>query len=515
MGRDSAEPLFRFDKATIARYLSGDAGFALQGTEPIVTDLNWSLASGQNWAIVGPSGSGKTTLAETLLGRHRLRAGELTWPRLERQSQELGKPIWPSEVLAMVGFREDSRLFSYRELYYQQRFEFAEEANAPTVAAFLTFGHQAGEKAIAAIAEKLHIAHLLEQTFLTLSNGETRRARIGRALLQKPELLMLDDPLVGLDVASRADLERILGQLIEGGAAILLLTGPKSVPSWITHVLELRPGTMPVQEPADSWRKIGAALSANGAANDASSGQSPVPYVPASPTMPRGSSAPEVIGLENVTVKMGTRVILDNVSWTVRQGERWALSGPNGSGKTTLLSLLCGDHPQAYCNTVRLFGKQRGTGETIWEIKQRVGLVSPELHLYFSEPLSAWDTAATGFFDVLTRRTVSAEQAAIIDELFEDFGLTAYKNRPLAQLSTGQQRLVFFIRALVKQPPLLLLDEPFQALDRASLEQARRYLDEKLKPEQTLVFVTHVSEDLPACVTRKIRLEMGKVVEVI
>jgi molybdate transport system ATP-binding protein len=185
--------------------------------------------------------------------------------------------------------------------------------------------------------------------------------------------------------------------------------------------------------------------------------------------------------------------------------------GPNGSGKTTLLSLLCGDHPQAYSNAVRLFGRDRGTGESIWEIKRQIGLVSPEFHLYFTEPLTAFEAAATGFFDVPSYRPTTPGQATAVSELFEHFGIAALARRRFARLSTGEQRLVLLIRALVKAAPLLILDEPFQGLDARLVGRARAWLDERLRPDQTLLFVTHHPDEIPRTVSHRLRLDAGRV----
>ena len=194
-------------------------------------------------------------------------------------------------------------------------------------------------------------------------------------------------------------------------------------------------------------------------------------------------------------------------------GKRWALLGPNGSGKTTLLSLIGGDHPQAYSNDIRLFGCQRGSGESIWDIKRRIGLVSPELHLYFSEPLTAFQTAATGFFDVLAYRRTTPQQDAVIQNLFDSFEMGPLADRSFGRLSTGEQRLVLLVRALVKQPPLLILDEPFQGLDRRSIQLLREWLDTQLRPEQTLIFVSHNEEEIPRSIGRRLRLHEGKIIE--
>ncbi|MBX9582253.1 MAG: ABC transporter ATP-binding protein, partial [Gemmataceae bacterium] len=226
-----------------------------------------------------------------------------------------------------------------------------------------------------------------------------------------------------------------------------------------------------------------------------------------------GVSSDPVVDLRNVTVSHGGRSILADISWTVRAGERWAVLGPNGSGKTTLLSLLCGDHPQAYSNDVRLFGRRRGTGESVWDVKRPVGLVSPEFHLYFKEPLTAERAAATGFFDGVADQPTTPEQDAAVRELFAAFDIAHLAGRPFRHLSTGEQRLVLLARALVKRPPLVILDEPFQGLDRAAAGRCRDWLDRHLSPDQTLLFVSHHAEEIPASVTRRLRLDGGRVAD--
>jgi molybdate transport system ATP-binding protein len=225
-----------------------------------------------------------------------------------------------------------------------------------------------------------------------------------------------------------------------------------------------------------------------------------------------GGDFTPIIRLTDVTVTHAGHTILDRVSWTVKGGERWAILGPNGCGKSTLLSLLCGDHPQAYSNHVELFGRRRGTGETIWDVKRNVGFLSPEFHLYFSEPLSTERTAATGFFDVLADRPTTSEQDARVGELFSALGISHLIGRVFKSLSTGEQRLVLLARALVKRPPLVILDEPFQGLDSAAAIRCRYLLDSIMGADQTLLFVTHEANELPRSITNTLRLDRGRVV---
>jgi len=276
---------------------------------------------------------------------------------------------------------------------------------------------------------------------------------------------------------------------------LLLICRPEAVPGWATHVLELDAMAVRWSGKIEDWvRPNNEPRSAAFLRNAAQQHSAPV------------------IELENVTVKYGAVTALENVSWTARTGDRWALLGPNGSGKTTLLSLVCGDHPQAYGNAVRVFGRQRGTGESIWDVKKRLGLVSPELHLYFTLPMTAREAAGTGFYDVVAPRRLTAEQGALVERFFREFHLADVLNEPFARLSTGQQRLVLLVRALVKSPELLILDEPFQGLDESHRVVVKSWLDANLRPDQTLVFVTHHLDELPACVDRVLELERGRVV---
>jgi molybdate transport system ATP-binding protein len=428
-------------------------------------NLDWSIRSGEVWALVGASGSGKTTLLELLAGTLRADVGSV-----ERTI--------PSAAIQFVAFREQSRAFSYAGHYYQQRFEFADSEEPLNLRQFL---NAPSDVDVLRVAADFGLADKLDLAFLKLSNGQTRRARIAKAVLAAPRLLLLDDPFVGLDTAGRAKLKEILKELSARGTAIVFTAHVDEVPDWAIPFELTKKDTAPVS--AVDRRSQSSAVS---------------------------DGAPAVLELHNVTVRHGGRGILQNVSWTVRAGERWAILGPNGAGKTTLLALACGDHPQAFSNDVRLFGQRRGGGETIWDVKKRIGFVSPEFHLYFSEPLTAFEAAATGFHDVLVYRNASEAQSAIVDELFDRFGGRDWKHRPFRQLPTGRQRLALLIRALVKFPPLLILDEPFQGLDAATASAIRDWLDENVTAEQTLIFVTHRQDEIPRTVTRTLHLDSGK-----
>lgn len=244
---------------------------------------------------------------------------------------------------------------------------------------------------------------------------------------------------MGLDVEHRQHLLDVLGNLaLKSSVPVVLVLRPQDeFPSWANNVIELK-------DMAIQWQGNPQEYHEKREKEQAKLVQDQQTYQ-AQDT----SSNDPIVEMKNVKVTYGGNPILRDITWTIRKGERWALLGPNGSGKTTLLSFLTGDHPQAYANELSLFGRRRGTGESIWEIKQRVGLVSPEIHLYFNQNLTALEAAGTGFFDVVVPKSIDEEQTAKIKQLFKEFSIEPMLNRKLQDMSTGEQRMVLLVRSLV------------------------------------------------------------------
>jgi molybdate transport system ATP-binding protein len=205
-------------------------------------------------------------------------------------------------------------------------------------------------------------------------------------------------------------------------------------------------------------------------------------------------------------------MILRGLNWTVRAGESWALLGPNGSGKTTLLSLILGDNPQVYRNDVTVFGQQRGGGESIWEIKRRIGWVSPELHLHFNDSADCFAVVASGFHDTIGLfEPPTARQRAAARAWLARFGLLEHARTPLFALSAGLQRMVLLARALVKEPALLILDEPCQGLDRAHRQILIGAVDELIRAGGvTAIYVTHRRDEIPPSIRKVLRLPKAR-----
>jgi molybdate transport system ATP-binding protein len=215
-----------------------------------------------------------------------------------------------------------------------------------------------------------------------------------------------------------------------------------------------------------------------------------------------------IIHFNHVTIRYGARTILKDLDWTVMQGEHWALSGQNGSGKSTLLSLVCADNPQSYACDISLFGHKRGSGESIWDIKRHIGYVSPEMHRSYKQNIPSIEIVASGLKDTVGLYTRPKEDEKIqCRKWLNVFGIGNLEDRKFHEMSSGEQRLVLLARAFVKEPDLLILDEPLHGLDDINRKMVKDIVDDYCKnPEVTLIYVTHYQEELPKCIDHSIYL---------
>lgn len=220
-----------------------------------------------------------------------------------------------------------------------------------------------------------------------------------------------------------------------------------------------------------------------------------------------------LVELNHVTIRLGNTRILDDVTWTMRRGENWALLGPNGSGKTTLLSLIQGDNPQAYALDIRLFGLKPNTTQTLWHLRRRIGWLSPELHLHYPAGWSCLDVVCSGFLNTVgLYEPCTSRQRAVARDWLRRFGLASHAESSFGELSLGDQRLVLLARAVVKKPKLLVLDEPCQGLDSTHRLSVLATVDKVIRQTRAgLIFVTHHAQEMPACITHVLKLKSGRI----
>ena len=461
------------------------------GGQLLLEHVSFAVHAGQQLAVAGASGSGKTSLLKCLAAH--LSAGD----HVKFHGATGEKPS-----VAVIGQQHRFKnLSNTSSFYYQQRYNSTESSDAKDVYDVLAeAGNEDAE--IDNVLALLGIGHVKHTSLIQLSNGENKKVQLAKALLQQPDWLLLDNPYTGLDAAARASLDEILVQLAAKGLQLLIVTSPALIPQVATHVAMLENGTMSVPEEKE---KFCAQYAIKPASRLTVNSEPPQPY--------QYQDFESAVKMKGISVSYNGKAILDNIDWEVKKGECWNISGHNGSGKSTLLSLVNADNPQAFANNIYLFDRKKGSGESIWDIKRKIGFVSPELHHHFEANAVAEDVVASGLFDTIGLfRPVSAEQKKAVKYWMSLMETDALAKKRLAQLSHGQQRLVLLARAMVKNPPLLILDEPCQGLDHEKAAQFVQLVDEIcVKLQKTLIYVSHYKEEIPACVTKELRLWQGKI----
>lgn len=464
----------------------------------IIDHIDLIIQSNEQWAITGPSGSGKTTLAHALAGMHHY-SGSITF-----NGQVNRRP----HIAVVEQQHRFKNLSGTSDFYYQQRFNASDAENTITVAEKLDLSNRpnailSSGIALTELPELVHIQHIMEEPLIQLSNGENKRLQIATAVLSEPQLLILDNPFVGLDTEGRSMLNGIINTLSNAGVKLVLITSATEIPDTITHVAVMENGKLVSSLPRKNFR-TGRQMYPTGFRIDRGILQTL--------HRPLENDFEYAVKMVNVNVQYGNRGILKNINWEVKKGEHWSISGPNGAGKSTLLSLITGDNTKAYANEIYLFDKRRGSGESIWDIKRKIGYVSPEMHVYFDYTATCYDTVASGLFDSIGLfRPLTAAQRNQIDQWIDLFHLRAVQNKLLSLLSAGEQRLVLLARALVKNPPLLILDEPCQGLDHEHVQQFRGIVDDICRMfDTTLLYVSHYKQEIPDCVTRFMHIDAGK-----
>ena len=463
-----------------------------QGARIILNDITLDLPAGSCLMVAGATGSGKTTLIRALAGR--------VWHTGTITMEENDKELRRSVIDRQHKFHNRSNISSF---YYQQRFNSMDSQDAWTVREELSIVSKDEAKMMNTL-NHVGISHRIETPLIQLSNGEHKRFQLAKALLEGADILLLDNPFTGLDAGARKALDDTLMALRQQGKRILIVTGPAPLPHCVDGIFRLEDGRLiPFQDghEYEAWRTTlqSHALTA--------STHAPEDIPPAFEYRPFDVA----VRIEGLHVAYGEKVILTGLDWTLKRGECWSISGPNGAGKSTLLSLVCGDNPQAFANRISLFDRPRGSGESIWDIKKMIGFVSPELHHYFETGSRAGQVVASGLFDTIGLfRKPNPAQTDMVNRWMEATGIAHLAERPFANLSDGEQRLVLLTRALVKQPPMLVLDEPCQGLDEAETLRFNALVDRLCrKLGKTLLYVTHHPKDIPSCVTRRITLTPG------
>ncbi|HET6226589.1 MAG TPA: ATP-binding cassette domain-containing protein [Bacteroidia bacterium] len=480
--------------------------------QPVFADLSLQLHKGEHLAIVGASGSGKSALLETIKDVFHISDGNMIFPALAEvvKIRKQKDPYYSCQSLIthVAARHQFKNLSNIAEFYYQQRFNASDSEDVETVEEYLqNIPVSEGAWSLERVINRLHLSPLKNKHLIKLSNGETKRLLIAAALIKNPMILLLDNPLAGLDVAKRADFNELLNEIAASGITIIMSTSPEEVPEVITHVAILEKGKLKnyVLHSDFNPQTVLAPISSSIDKEE----------LKVLLTTTNNLKFDTIVEMKDVFIQYGEKIILNKINWRVKQGERWALLGHNGAGKSTLLSLINGDNPQAYANDIVLFDVKRGSGESIWDIKKKTGFVSPELFQYFPSENSCLHVVESGYDDSLGlfRRSdpLKANQAM---RWLRFLKIDANSDKSFKHVSASTQRLCLLARALIKNPTLLILDEPFQGLDHQQKEQFKALIDEICKTSKlTLIYVSHYASEIPDSVNFTLNLKEGHVVK--
>lgn len=522
-------------------------GVARHPMYKMAAPIDFEVLQGEQIAIVGNNGSGKSMLVDILTGKHAL------LPMNDvKYDFSPSKAKMVSDNIKYLTFR-DSYGTNEGVYYYQQRWNQNDIDETPIVADLLAESFRIADQGLtrktvfdkfivreetpeqeaARLAEEeadriamhkeleqvrdrlyemFHLDQLLDKHVILLSSGELRKFQLTKTLLTNPRVLIMDNPFIGLDVNARKQLSDFLTVLAKetNVTIILVLSKTDDIPEFITHVVPVVDKKVMPKITLAEFEATKPALPKRVLSEEL---ERAILSLPAADDM--ADDAPgtkQIIDFRKVNIRYGNRTILKDLSFTVMNGEHWALSGENGAGKSTLLSIVCADNPQSYANDIVLFGHQRGKGESIWDIKRHIGYISPEMHRAYMRDIPAVDIVASGLSDVSgLYKKPKPEQRAICEFWMDVFGVKQYADTTFLKLSSGEQRLVLLARAFVKDPALMILDEPLHGLDNVNRRRVKDIIETFCKRKnKTMIMVTHYEEELPNNIDHKIFLKKQK-----
>lgn len=488
--------------------------------------VDFEMGGDEHIAIVGPNAAGKSMLVDVITSAHPLIGQQVTYDfNAADEGVREGRSQLVSDNIRYITFRDTSPVLGgsmgvgddCSKYYLQQRWNLTEEdeADAPLVGRLLddTYRRTGADNGnLRALRDHLYdlfgLHPLLTKPLLCLSSGELRKFVLCRALMADPRVLIIDNPFIGLDRATRQQVREALETLTAEHRLqlILVLANEEEIPPFITHVVPVRDRVVLPKMTREAFVDSRVA-SAPSASRQSVWTQRICEEIRRLPHR-ADCRADEVVQLHHVSIRYGDRTILKDLDWTVQSGERWALSGQNGAGKSTLLSLVCADNPQSYACDIRLFGRKRGSGESIWDIKRHIGYVSPEMHRAYNRNLPALRIVASGLKDTVGLYVPPSSDEYDVCRMWMRFlGIDHLADRSFLRLSSGEQRMVLLARSFVKDPSLLILDEPFHGLDRERSEHVKAVIEAFCaRPDKTLIMVTHYEEELPPCITHHLHL---------
>jgi len=456
--------------------LSNDSSLSIQ---------QLSLEKGESLLVLGDNASGKSVLAQIL-------AGEIT---------NYQGSVSLTEKFTTLSFELEAQTLAQDRLNDRSNYMAEGVDNGRTALEIIIDDNVFVPKDLDEIITLLAIEKLLEKPFKILSTGETRKVLMARALMLKPQVMLLDEPYAGLDIGSQAHLSNVLNSLIAQGISIILFDFyHQSLPSSIEKLVYMQQGKIVLSGnrsqviETKQWQQLN------------ENHYSLPHHLPDCLQYDSLEKNEALVSVNNVSVSFDQKPIFSALNWQFEQGQHWRIIGPNGCGKSTLLAMISGDSPKAYGKDIHLFGVKRGSGESIWDIKRHYGLVSAQLHRDYRVSTTLMKVVLSGFYDSIgLYDSPSRQQVIIARQWLVLLGLEQHENTYFNQLSYGEQRLVLIARAVVKLPMILILDEPCQGLDNHNRDKVLALMDYIAANSKThLLFVSHDLRDQLECITHEL-----------
>jgi molybdate transport system ATP-binding protein len=429
---------------------------------------SWHVKQGDSWVVMGRNGSGKQWLTALL-------AGELNG----LSAQTLHLP--PPSQISIVSFERQQQLFEHELAIDESDLTDQIEYGTPVRDFFPTelLEHE--------LIDQLGLRHKLETGYRQLSTGESRKVLITQAVLQGASLLLCESPFDSLDVASCHALSSSLEHIAKHINVVLSLNNVQDIPHWCQYVAVIEACEMSVLGPPHS-KKVNETLQAIFGTHHQATTEWPTP-----PFGLAQYQLDNLVELNRLRIRFGENTVFDDVSVNIKPLQHTLVTGSNGSGKSTLMQLITGDCPLCYCNDVVVFGHRRGSGESIWDIKRHIGIVSAELHRNYRVRCDVLSVVLSGFFDSIgVYQQPDKMQINHALHWLRMVGIESLAKQAFHKCSYGEQRLALIARALVKSPLLLILDEPTQGLDSLNRFRVLQFIERIASfKHSTVVLVSH------------------------
>lgn len=517
-----------------------------------VQNFCWEMKSGQAWLVIGPNGGGKADFLQALDGSF----GPKIIPNTPKDAQDV--PLYSNvfkNSVETVSLERAARII--QEEREEDESEYIEGGvdHGRTGRIFIAEGIVGKIKKgspLPPICKELDaypeiklcgVEKILDRGIKYMSTGEIRRTLLARALVSRKKLLLLSDPFAGLDAESRKILLDFFDTIAkkqlnaenstESAFPHIILSMERyvEIPSAITNVIEFSNGNVSFCGTKPDFEKIIAKRNAENEKSRKSNFEKFAATVKklsndVNIVMGVENFQPEsdiLVEMHNVNVGWEDHKVLRNLTWTLKCGEHWLIRGPNGSGKTTFLELITGDNMQVFSNDIKIFGAPRGSGETIWDIKHKLGIVSYRLHVEYrmlgGTPLR--DVIVSGFHDSIGMyETPTDTEIAAANEWLKLGGFAGRGSEAFGDLSYGEQRAILILRAAVKCPPIMILDEPCHGLDEQMRQRTLDLLNIIAETgTTTFLHVTHEPSEVLPCEKHILELHpneepMYKIIEI-